>query len=102
MVRKPTTFSKSNPNFTMASIPEEEKINSSLTSSSFEYDDFEKLEKPSFEIGSSPKIQIDLLPKKQPISKANLLRKIMNPIIETIMRNSIVTFKRSSTVMNKP
>jgi hypothetical protein len=101
MIRKPS-FSKSHPNFPMASIPEEEKINSSVTSSSsFDKDDFEILEKP-FETGSSPAIQVELLPQKQPISKGNLLRKIMNPIIETIMRNSIVTFKRSSTVMNKP
>jgi hypothetical protein len=82
----------------MASIPEEEKFNSS---SSLDKDDFEKIEKP-FEIESSPAIQVELMPQKQPISKSNLLRKIMNPIIETIMRNSIVTFKRSSTVMNKP
>ena len=61
MIRKPA-FSKSKPKFTMASIPEEEKLNSSMTScSSFEKDDFEKVEKP-FEIEPLPVVQVEVVP----------------------------------------
>lgn len=60
MIRKPT-FSKSKHNFTMVSIPEEEKFNTSMTSSSLDKDDFEKIEKP-VEIGASTAIQAELMP----------------------------------------
>jgi hypothetical protein len=58
MIRKPA-FSKSKPKFTMASIPEEEKLNSSMTScSSLDKDDFEKVEKP-FEIETFPPVLVE-------------------------------------------
>ena len=61
MIRKPT-FTKSKHNFTMVSIPEEEKFNASVTSSSsLDKDDFEKIEKP-VEIGASTAIQAELMP----------------------------------------
>jgi hypothetical protein len=85
----------------MSSIPEEQR--QSFSSSDFEDDeDYEEAKKIEFK-NETPDSSPDIVAEKDKKEAPNLLmKKIVNPLIEklnNIMRNSIVNFKRSSTIM---